>query len=279
MTETTDDDRARDATRRLEQAVRAAETALIEFEIAVETFRIEVENFSRLHEQRLGPLYARLEELDARVAEAVAARTGDPADVARAAEARAAIAPMPRVSELFHGWLDSEGHSPEGYAMLTGQAVQPPPRVRPGEEARAVYRELVRTCHPDLAADPAERDRRDAFLVRVNQAYAHGDAEALRALAEEWERTGGHPPEPPDELTRGEELAARLEWLARRKELLADAAAALEGSAIGSMLRMAGEDPDAMLTEIALGLRERIAAREAELAALLGGGGAAPGPR
>ena len=50
---------------RLEQAVRAAETALIEFEIAVETFRIEVENFSRLHHQRLGPMYARLDELDA----------------------------------------------------------------------------------------------------------------------------------------------------------------------------------------------------------------------
>ena len=49
---------------RLEQAVRVAEQALIEFEIAVETFRVEVENFSRLHHQRLGPMYARLDELD-----------------------------------------------------------------------------------------------------------------------------------------------------------------------------------------------------------------------
>ncbi len=63
---------------RLARAVRAAEQALIEFEIAVETFRIEVENFSRLHHQRLGPVYARLEELDALIAEARAERSGDP---------------------------------------------------------------------------------------------------------------------------------------------------------------------------------------------------------
>src|ERR1044072_1433790 len=46
-------------TARLERAVRAAEQALIEYEIAVDTFRIEVENFSRLHHQKLGPMYTR----------------------------------------------------------------------------------------------------------------------------------------------------------------------------------------------------------------------------
>jgi hypothetical protein len=255
------------ATGRLARAVRAAETALIEFEIAVETFRIEVENFSRLHEQRLGPLYARLEELDAEIAEAVAARSGDPEDLRRAERARAAVAPMPQVSELFQGWLDAEGFSPEGYAMLTQQSVQEPPRVRPGEEARKLYRELVRKCHPDLAVGAAEQDRRDAFLSRVNQAYARGDADALRELAAEWDRGDAGPP---PEHSPGEELYARLEWLAQRKELLAEAAAALEDSAIGSMLRMAGDDPDGMLADVGAQLRQRVTDREAELAGLLG---------
>ncbi|GAB2908563.1 J domain-containing protein [Streptomyces mayteni] len=253
------------ATARLEVAVRAAETALIEFEIAVETFRIEVENFSRLHEQRLGPYYARLEELDALIAEAVAARTGDPEDERRAREARAAVAPMPGIAELFHGWLDSDGFSPEAYAMLTQQSVQQPPRVRPSDEARKLYRELVRKCHPDLAVDQNERDRRDVFVSRVNQAYARGDEDALRSLADEWDR-GPRGEEPAWE--RQDELYARLEWLAERKDLLADAAAALEDSAVGSMLRMAGDDPDGMLEEIAEGLRRRVAEREAELAGL-----------
>ncbi|UED88498.1 J domain-containing protein [Streptomyces profundus] len=248
------------------RAVRAAEDALIEFEIAVETFRIEVENFSRLHEQRLGPLYARVEELDAQLAEAVAARTGDPEDQRRAQEARAAVTPMPLVSELFQGWLDGDGFSPEGYAMLTDQSVRQPPRVRPGEEARALYRELARRCHPDLVTDQTERERRDAFLSRVNQAYARGDADALRELAEEWEAGGAGPEEKP--ASAGEELYARLEWLAQRKELLADAAAALEDSAVGAMLRMADDDPDGLLTEVAEGLRRQIATKEAELTRL-----------
>lgn len=97
---------------RLERAVRAAEQALIEFEIAVETFRVEVDNFSRLHHQKLGPMYSRLDELEALIAEARAARTGDPEDLRKADEARARVMPMPGVEELFHGWMDSEGLFP-----------------------------------------------------------------------------------------------------------------------------------------------------------------------
>lgn len=110
---------------RLERAVRAAEQALIEFEIAVETFRVEVENFSRLHHQKLGPMYSRLDELDALIAEAKAARTGDAEDLRRARDARSLVMPMPGVDELFHDWLDSDGISDDASAMLTDRAVRP----------------------------------------------------------------------------------------------------------------------------------------------------------
>ncbi|MEU2719911.1 J domain-containing protein [Streptomyces smyrnaeus] len=253
-------------TERLEKAVRAAEAALIEYEIAVETFRVEVENFSRLHHQRLGPVYARLDELDAQIAEAVAARTGDPEDIRKADAARGAVLPMPKVDELFFGWIDSNGMLPEAQAMLNEQPVSPPSRVRPSEEARKAYRDLVRKAHPDLAQDDAERERREAFLVRVNKAYADGDAPALAALAEEWE--AGPLPEPMAELLRSEELYARLEWLAQRKEMLAEMAAELEESAIGAMLKLAPDDPDALLEEIAEQLLGQVAERERELARL-----------
>lgn len=283
------------AAERLERAVRAVETALIEYEIAVESFRIEVENFARLHEERLGPLHHRLDELDALIAEAIAARSGDPEDRARAERARADLLPLPKVATLFEGWLESEGIRPDAAAMLSGRSVSPPPRVRPGAEARKLYRELIRACHPDLVTDEAERARRDVFVARVNLAYGRGDVEQLRALAEEW--AAGPAPEPTP-LGRAEELAARLEWLAERKEMLAQVAAELEAGAIGSMLRLAEDDPDALLDEIAADLRAKLAAREAELAALLaetsggsgdsegsgsfggttgGGGGAGPG--
>ncbi|MFE1959676.1 J domain-containing protein [Streptomyces sp. NPDC059479] len=251
---------------RLERAVRAAEQALIEFEIALETFRIEVENFSRLHHQRLGPMYARLDELDAMIAEARAARTGDPEDLRKAREARAMVQPMPGVEELFHDWIDSDGLSAEAAAMLTEQPVRPPKRVRPSDEARKLYRDLVRKAHPDLARDDNERARREEFLTRVNAAYGRGDEPLLRELVEEW-AAGPVPKAPP--LSESEELYARLEWLSQRKEMLTLVAKELEESAIGAMLRMAPEDPDRLLEEIAEQLLAEVSGRETELARLV----------
>ncbi|MFE0699446.1 hypothetical protein [Streptomyces sp. NPDC058872] len=251
---------------RLEQAVRVAEQALIEFEIAVETFRVEVENFSRLHHQKLGPMYARLDELDARIAEARAARTGDPEDLRRAQEARAAVLPMPGVDELFHEWIDGDGLSAEAAAMLTDRPVQPPKRVRPSEEARKLYRELARKAHPDLAREEDERRRREEFITRVNAAYARGDEALLRELSAEWE---AGPVPVAERLSESEELYARLEWLAERKDMLSGLARELEESAIGAMLRMAPEDPDQLLEEIAEQLLAQVSQREAELAELV----------
>ncbi|MFD7133721.1 hypothetical protein [Streptomyces sp. NPDC059894] len=251
---------------RLEQAVRAAEQALIEFEIAVETFRVEVENFSRLHHQKLGPMYTRLDELEAQIAEARAARSGDPEDARKAAEARARVLPMPGVEELFHGWMDGDGLFPEAAAMLTEQPVRPPERVRPSDEARKLYRELARKAHPDLAQEERERARREEFITRVNAAYARGDEAALRALAEEW-AAGPAPAE--RKPSPSEELYVRLEWLAERKELLAMLARELEESAIGGMLRLAPDDPDRLLDEIADQLLAEVAKKEAELAELV----------
>ncbi|GAA2390678.1 hypothetical protein GCM10010255_19510 [Streptomyces coeruleofuscus] len=253
---------------RLERAVRAAEQALIEYEIAVETFRVEIENFSRLHEQKLGPLYGRLEELDARILEARAARSGDPEDRRRAEEARARLAPIPGVEELLHGWMDDSGLFPEAVAMLTDQAVRPPQRVRPSEEARKLYRELARKAHPDLAQEEKERERREEFITRVNAAYARGDEAELRELAEEWAKG----PELKRGPSRAEELYARLEWLAQRKELLALLAKELEESAIGHMLQLAPDDPDGLLDEIGQQLLTQVTERERELAALLAEG-------
>ncbi|MFE6767990.1 J domain-containing protein [Streptomyces fimicarius] len=251
---------------RLARAVQVAEQALIEFEIAVETFRVEVENFSRLHHQKLGPMYTRLDELDALIAEARAARTGDPEDERKAREARAVVMPMPGVDELFHDWMDTDGLSPEAAAMLTEQPVRPPKRVRPSEEARRLYRELARKAHPDLAQDEPERQRRDEFIARVNAAYGRGDVELLKELVAEWE---AGPVQPLTPLSESEELYARLEWLSRRKELLTVLAKELEEGAIGSMLRMAPDDPDQLLEDIAEQLLGEVSRREAELAELV----------
>lgn len=244
---------------RLAHAVRVAEQALIEFEIAVETFRVEVDNFSRLHHQRLGPMYARLDELDALIAEAVAAKSGDRADIERAWEARALVMPMPGVEELFDGLLGSDGVRPT-------HDPNPPRRVRPGKEAQRLYRELARKAHPDLAQEEAEKVRRSAFIARVNEAYANADEDRLRDLVAEWEAG----PVVEEALpTETDLLYARLEWLAERKDTLSALVVELDGGAIGQMMKLAPEDPDGLLNEIAEQLLNQVAQREARLADLV----------
>jgi hypothetical protein len=70
--------------------------------------------------------------------------------------------------------------------------------------------------------------------------------------------------------SRSEELYARLEWLAQRKEMLTFVARELEESAIGAMLKLAPDDPDRLLEEIAEQLLAQVGEREAELAELIG---------
>lgn len=101
----------------------------------------------------------------------------------------------------------------------------------------------------------------------MNAAYGRGDEVLLRELAEEW--AAGPVPEE-RRPSRAEELYARLEWLAQRKELLALVARELEEGAIGSMLRLAPDDPDRLLEEIADQLLAEVEQREAELAGLVG---------
>lgn len=85
-------------------------------------------------------------------------------------------------------------------------------------------------------------------------------------MAQEW---AAGPVAPETELSESEELYARLNWLTQRKELLTVLAQELEESAIGSMLRMAPDDPDRLLDEIAEQLLGEVSRREAELAAMV----------
>ena len=49
-------------------------------------------------------------------------------------------------------------------------------------ELRQTYRALARRHHPDLVQDPAERERRERQMSRINAAYRDRDLETLRTL-------------------------------------------------------------------------------------------------
>ncbi|MFJ8627590.1 rhodanese-like domain-containing protein [Kitasatospora sp. NPDC093550] len=267
----------------LEERVAAAELAWLSMDVDVQTLRVEIDNFALIHHQLLGPLYARLDELDALVAEAVAARSGRPEDRRRAAEARQQVEELPDLDALFDSVqeLSERDRSGRGEEAGPGERTAPPPaaaptRVRPGKEAQRIYRELVRRAHPDLTTDPAEQQRRAAFLARVNEAYAYGDAAALEGLAAEWSTAPEAAPalDSPD---RSDWLRRRLDWLTAKIAETATEQVRLEQTPMGQLLALAPQDPDRLLEQLAEELLAKAAERQAELERLLGGHGPVDG--
>ena len=274
----------------LEEQVARAEADWVEAEVAVETLRVELDNFALVHHQRLGPMYVRLDELDALIAEATAARSGDPEDIRRAFEARSVLEPMPDLEAFFTepsagsddsadpagaasaGSAGSAGAGPDGGGPAQPVIPQAPQRIRPDREAQRLYRDLARRAHPDLAQDPAEQQLRGVFIARVNAAYARGDVLELAALAEEWAGGTGDSGAPlSGSPERADWLRQRLEWLTARLARVAATRAELADSPMGQLLMLLPDDPDALLTVLAEQLLGSVAARQAELDRLLGG--------
>ncbi|MFE2724523.1 rhodanese-like domain-containing protein [Kitasatospora sp. NPDC059327] len=244
----------------LEERVAAAELAWLTMDVDMQTLRVEIDNFALIHHQLLGPLYARLDELDALIAETVATRTGRPEDLRRAAEARRRVDELPDLDALFDSVQEMDAAAPPAA----------PARVRPGRDAQRSYRELVRRAHPDLTTDPVEQRRRAAFIARVNEAYAYGDTAALEGLAAEWSTAPEAAPaaDSPDRLGW---LRRRLEWLTAKIAETATEQVRLENTAMGQLLALAPQDPDGLLEELAEQLLAKASAQQAELERLLGG--------
>jgi hypothetical protein len=164
-----------------------AEAALAE---ARELLRV----FTRAHDRILGPLHAELDEIEARIAETCAAASGSPDDLRDARAARDRASESARAAD----------------AIPKTETVPPPP------EARPLYRGLARNCHPDLAADEADRQRRQAFMIRVNVAYARGDVDLLERLSREWEEADATAPTRDDGPGRLPRLRAAVQAAQRR---------------------------------------------------------------
>jgi hypothetical protein len=75
----------------------------------------------------------------------------------------------------------------EGWAE--GEALRREQRARrkagPGEDLRVLYRSLARLCHPDLATDEQDRQRREELMLRINAAWHAQDLDALREIEQD----------------------------------------------------------------------------------------------
>jgi hypothetical protein len=251
-------------TKRAELARFEALFAAAEEELT--TLQTEVAGFERLYLKTLGGLHAELDRLEARIAEHDARlRPRDAAYQARAQEARARAAESAGALGA-----DSADGSADATAGMTGFS--------PTESLKRLYREAALRVHPDLAADPADRPRRERFMMRVIEAYRAGDEARLRQILLEWERS--------PEAVQGEGAGADLVRLIRRvaqvRERVAAAEAALsdlrasDAHRLMVQVRAATSGGRDLLREMATELDARIRAARGRLDAVTGTGGSVP---
>jgi hypothetical protein len=151
-------ERLRDRLAALEEEQATLEAELLAFE--VDYMREVVTVLAELH------------EIEAQIAALVARRSGTAQDRAAARTARA------RARET----------------TAAVKAIPKAPSTLPTGDLKKRFREAAKRMHPDLAPDDETRRHAEAFMKRLNQAFAAGDADAIADLVRQWE-SSRHAPE------------------------------------------------------------------------------------
>jgi hypothetical protein len=247
----------------LEHTVAFAEAELAQAQIDLEHTRAQLDHLTRQQHGHLGPLYDRLDQLDLDIAALRATISGDPEDLRRLQElyGNAELAGDPLTDPLPPP--PAPAVDPEYTSTLRFTEPEPAPAedLSPAKVAQRIYRELARRAHPDLVQDPVEKERRGAFIARVNDAYRRQDLYELQRLAEEWAVLNNSGPTDPG--VRQLWLRQRLIWLKARMAEARVERETLLSSPIGQVLIEVGA---ARVLEV-LGSRlwEQVYAKEREL--------------
>jgi len=223
-------------------AVRAA---LSEREADIAQMRSQLKVFEVRYLQRVGVLYAELDELAARITEREVAVYDSEAARRRAQQARE------RAQETHEAAFGGE---------------QEPEEFDPSPSLKTLFREVAKRIHPDFASDEAEQKHFTLLMMRANQAYSRGDAETLqRLLDDHLEVNAAGADAPGSDESDGvalRRLVRQIEHAERDIAALDGERQTLLGSEIGQLYTdaeaAAREDRD-LLAELAAGLRERIA--------------------
>lgn len=147
----------------------ALEGELAQAELDLTTLQAELHSFEREYLATVGIRLAQLDDLEARIAEAIARRRPqDTEAVDHATHARA-----------------QANDTAAAFENITHQPAQQP-EFKASEDLRTIYLQVAKAVHPDLTTDEAEKARRHKYMAAVNEAYAQGDVERLKAILQEW---------------------------------------------------------------------------------------------
>lgn len=159
------------------------------------------ETFERTYDARIGPVQRELREteqkigeFEAKIARIHARMVADPDGLLGDLFSRDELR---EIGDLFgvdaSEWFGEEqGRFEQEYSYQAEDfASSRPHRRRPDAveaELRTLYHTLARRFHPDLAMDEEDRERRQAFMLRVNTAWRERDLQTLRDLCHQTER-------------------------------------------------------------------------------------------
>jgi hypothetical protein len=191
------------------------ELAAIEEEQA--TLEAEIAAFNADYLREVVTVLAELHEIEARIAALVAERSGSAEDKAAAAGARA------RARET----------------TAAVKAIPPAPEPLPTGDLKKLFREAAKRMHPDLAPDDETRQHAEAFMKRLNQAFAARDEQAIVDLVRQWEAARPVTRDDPRQVsalaTAVDRARARLEEV-RNSELAGMMERAMAAAATGTDL-------------------------------------------
>ena len=232
----------------------ALESELVERELELSTLEGELGAFEAEYLRVVGRRYVVLDELQARIAEAWAAR--EPHDAAAqqaAAEARET----------------AEASAAQAEHRTTQEAVPP---FDPPVALKTLYRVLARKLHPDLGSSDEERARRHQWMAKVNDAYRRADADTLKSLFADWEAS----PESVSGTGVPSELVRVIRQIVQVRRRLDESGRVIEGLKAGALhaLRLKcnarSDEGGNRLEEMAARLDSEIAAVREQLATLEG---------
>lgn len=221
-------------------------------ELDLATLKAELEVFEARYLREIGVLYAELDEIEARIAEAQARQNPrDQQSREQATKARAQARESAEAAEA---------------ARETGEWK----KFTAPENLKKLYREVAKNIHPDLATDEAERLRRQKLMAEANQAYAEGDEARLQAILREWETS----PESVKGEGTGAELIRVIRKIAQVEERLRVIEAEMKELRESDLyqLKTRVEEAEAegrdLLAELAAQIKEQIAQAKKRLAAM-----------
>ena len=161
-----------------QQKVDVLEEKLTSIESDFANHCIQVETFQQEYLAEMGPLYAKLDRWNLRLA-----CTGLVID--RLRDVRDGNRPLPEdpfewsagsIAEAREEWGRRHERT-SGHDRPTSESKPKDPKT-----AKELYRTLVKKYHPDLVNDPDAQAQRTAIMIEINEAYQKQDVSALEEL-------------------------------------------------------------------------------------------------